>query len=87
MRLKILETLFRGSSSVGEILAAVGGTQTNVSKHLSLLFGEGLVNRRRDGRRIIYSVSSPAVKRICRLASDTLERGVGERKGRLAGRP
>ncbi len=74
MRLKILERLFHSPASVGEILDSVGGTQANISKHLSVLRSGSLVARRKAGNRIVYSISDPALERICAIVCDAVTR-------------
>jgi DNA-binding transcriptional ArsR family regulator len=74
MRLKILERLFRSPASVGEILASVGGTQANVSKHLGVLHASGAVRRRRDGLKAIYSIADPTLERICSVVCEAVTR-------------
>jgi DNA-binding transcriptional ArsR family regulator len=72
-RLKILERLFRSPASVGEILKDIGGTQANVSKHLSVLRAGRLVASRKAGNRIVYSISDPALERICSIVCASVE--------------
>ncbi len=61
-RLRILDLLWRqGETSVGEIAAAIGGSQQNVSKHLAVLRAERLVARRKIGTRSLYRVADPRV--------------------------
>ena len=74
MRLKILERLFRSPASVGEILKEVGGTQANVSKHLAVLRAGRLVAGRKDGNRTLYSISDPALERICSVVCEAVSR-------------
>lgn len=74
MRLKILERLFRSPASVGEILASVGGTQANVSKHLALLHAGGLLERRRQGLKTVYSIADPTLERICAIVCEAVTR-------------
>ncbi len=73
-RLKILERLFRSPASVGEILKSVGGTQANVSKHLAVLRSGRLVRGRKDGNRTVYSISDPALERICAVVCEAVSR-------------
>jgi len=73
-RLRVLERLFAGPASVTEILAHVGGTQANVSKHLALLHAAGLLSRRKDGTRTVYAISDPTLKKICTIVCDEVER-------------
>jgi DNA-binding transcriptional ArsR family regulator len=74
MRLKILERLFRSPASVGEILDTVGGTQANVSKHLAILRAGRLVSGRKDGNRTVYSISDPALERLCAVVCEAVSR-------------
>ena len=73
-RLKILERLFRSPASVGEILETVGGTQANVSKHLGVLRAGRLVGGRKDGNRTVYSISDPALERLCAVVCEAVSR-------------
>jgi len=86
MRLRILRRLFLGEASVGEILEDVGGTQANVSKHLSVLHGSALVARRKDGTRTLYSIADPTLLRICSIVCDGVEREAREKAAALLGR-
>jgi len=74
MRLKILERLFSSPASVGEILDTVGGTQANVSKHLAILRSGRLVSGRKEGNRTVYSISDPALERLCTVVCDAVSR-------------
>jgi len=72
-RLKILHCLQRGELCVSDILHEVGGSQANVSKHLSVLRRAGLVSCRRDGLNVFYCIADEAVFSICRNVCDSLE--------------
>jgi ArsR family transcriptional regulator len=87
MRLKILRRLFRSEASVGEILEEVGGTQANVSKHLSVLHGSALVDRRKDGTRTVYRIADPTLLRICSIVCEGVERDAREKAHAILGRP
>lgn len=86
MRLKILERLFRSPAAVGEILESVGGTQANVSKHLALLHAVGLVRRRKEGNRTVYSIGDPSLERICETVCDAVTRDVKSEAEAVGGR-
>ncbi len=86
MRLKILRRLFRSDASVGEILGEVGGTQANVSKHLSILFGSGLVDRRKNGTRAVYRIADPTLLKICSIVCDGVEREARSKADAILGR-
>ena len=73
-RLAILQELKGGPRSVSRIVEAVDTSQANVSKQLRLLFEAGLLDRRRDGTQVIYSISDPAIFELCRIVCDRLNR-------------
>ncbi len=66
-RLRILQELEAGERAVGELVAALDGNQSNVSKHLQILHDARLVSRRRDGVSIVYAISDPMVFHLCEL--------------------
>jgi len=72
-RLKVLHALQTGERCVTEILHAVGGSQANVSKHLSVLRRAGLVDCRREGLNVFYRIIDPGVFTICRNVCDSIE--------------
>ncbi len=57
-RLLILCQLTNGERSVGDLAAFLGLRDSTVSQHLSLLRRDGLVQARRDGQTIWYSIAS-----------------------------
>src|ERR1019366_3022421 len=73
MRLRLIHALFGGEKSVGSLVREVGGTQANVSRHLQTLTQSGVLARRKDGLQVFYSVSDPAIVRLCELVCGSLE--------------
>ena len=67
MRLRILQALEEGEKPVSDIVDILEASQPNISKHLKALCQEGLVNRRRDGLNICYSIADPMVFKLCEL--------------------
>jgi DNA-binding transcriptional ArsR family regulator len=63
-RLMILCRLVEGEASVGELVRALGLTQSNLSRHLAMLREEGLVATRREGAVIHYRIASQRVRPI-----------------------
>jgi len=61
IRLAILEFLADGEQCVCDIAGHVGAERSNVSRHLSVLLGAGLVAQRKDGLRMIYSLKTPCI--------------------------
>lgn len=60
-RLILINALRDGERSVSELCDLTGITQTNASQHLSILKSKGLVTSRREGQRVFYTVTSPAI--------------------------
>jgi DNA-binding transcriptional ArsR family regulator len=58
-RLLLLCQLSQGEMWVGELEEALGIRQPTLSQQLSVLRDEKLVETRREGKQIYYSVSSP----------------------------
>lgn len=66
-RLKVLCSLIDNEIPVTEIEAQVGISQSAVSQHLAKLKEEGVLQARRDGRQVFYSIADPMVLSIMRL--------------------
>ena len=61
-RREILNYLALQERPVGEIVNLMGLEQPSVSKHLRVLLEVGLVNVRRDGRRMLYRTNAEAIR-------------------------
>ncbi len=72
MRLKILQAICGKPLAVGEIVAATGASQANVSKHLALLASAGIVTRQRDGQCVYYGMKDPLTLKLCELVHSQL---------------
>lgn len=73
MRLQILQELEAAKLSVGELAEAVGSTQPNVSKHLKIMQDEGLIERRKEGNAVYYSIADPSVFELCDVVCGRLK--------------
>ncbi|MEF8699377.1 MAG: metalloregulator ArsR/SmtB family transcription factor [Candidatus Accumulibacter sp. UW20] len=65
-RLLLLCQLSQGEKSVGELEGLVGIGQPTLSQQLGVLRNEGLVDTRREGKYIYYSVHDPKVLTLLR---------------------
>ena len=77
-RLKILNAVCDGERSVSDIVERVGSTQTNVSRHLNLMYSKGVLKRRREGAMSFYSISDPNVVAFCRTACNYMASQIDE---------
>ena len=87
MRIKLLDRLRDGQATVQELRDATGGSQQNVSKHLGVLLGAGLVARSKRGNFAVYSIADPGVFALCDLVCGGLRRQHAELDALLAGVP
>lgn len=61
-RREILNYLALQERAVGDIVTRLGLEQPSVSKHLGVLRDVGLVQVRRDGRRMLYRTNAEAIR-------------------------
>ncbi len=78
-RLKILNAICDAERSVSDIVERVESTQTNVSRHLNLMYGKGVLKRRREGAMSFYSIADPNVVTLCRTACIQMASQIDER--------
>jgi ArsR family transcriptional regulator len=63
-RLRILECLRNGEKCICEIIPAINGEQSNISRHISLMQKSHLVTTRKDGVKVMVKVKDPKVFEI-----------------------
>jgi DNA-binding transcriptional ArsR family regulator len=73
-RLAILQELKAGPKTVNEIVEAIGLSQANVSKQLSILRDTGFLHREQRGTSAFYSIGDPLVIDLCNLVCDRLNK-------------
>jgi DNA-binding transcriptional ArsR family regulator len=71
-RLRMLDLLAARELTVSDLQRELGITVANVSQHLSILRGAGVVATRREGKQIFCSLAMPEVKSACHLIRDVL---------------
>jgi DNA-binding transcriptional ArsR family regulator len=71
-RIRVLELLSEREQSVGEMLPEVGIEAANLSQHLAVLRRAGLVTTRKEGSSVFYSLTSPEVAELLRVARHIL---------------
>lgn len=73
-RLEILQYLSEGERCVCEIIPSFQRSQSAISKHLNILHEAGILDRRFEGKRTLYSIKDPQVFEIIK-AVDVLALG------------
>jgi rhodanese-related sulfurtransferase/predicted transcriptional regulator len=76
-RLELLELLAQTERSVEELAALSGLTVANASQHLQQLRRSGLVEARRDGKRVLYTLADAEVLALLSALRRITERNVG----------
>ena len=73
-RLIMIETMSDGGEiCVGDLVEMIGVDQSTVSKHLALLETAGLVDYRKEGRKMFYRLSRPSVVDLLECVEAVIE--------------
>ena len=72
-RLKIVDRLSKGECSVGELTELIGSDQSTVSKHLAVLRSNNIVNDRREGNVVYYTLLTPCVMKFFTCAAQVIK--------------
>jgi DNA-binding transcriptional ArsR family regulator len=79
-RIKIIEFLRIGERCACEIVGEVGFAQPTVSRHLKVLTDTGILRRRKEGNKMIYSITYPKIHELIDLVDarfiDSLSKNV-----------
>jgi len=73
-RLKLLNALREGERNVGELASLCVSTPANVSRHLSQLAKQGLVEREGRGNSVYYRMADESVYALCDLVCGNIAR-------------
>jgi DNA-binding transcriptional ArsR family regulator len=63
-RVAIMEYLQQGEMSVGQLCEKIGVEQANASQHLAVLRAKHVVQTRKDGNQIYYSLRDPLLAKV-----------------------
>lgn len=77
-RLELLEFLSQGERSVEALAKACGLTMANTSQHLQQLRQAGLVDARKAGQHVYYSLFDPAVIELLTALRNIAERSLAD---------
>jgi DNA-binding transcriptional ArsR family regulator len=72
VRLAVIDFLRGGEQCVCDIAAHVGAERSNVSRHLSVMLKAGILESRKDGLRVMYSLRAPCVLNFLECVTDVL---------------
>ena len=71
-RIRVLELLSEREHAVAEMLPEVGIEAANLSQQLAVLRRAGLVTTRKEGSSVYYSLTTPEVAELLRVARQIL---------------
>ncbi len=72
-RLEILHILEKGEKTVTELANITQLRQPNVSQHLSVMRRNRIINERREGKSVYYSLSNPRIIEACNLVRSIMK--------------
>jgi DNA-binding transcriptional ArsR family regulator len=73
LRLELLQLLDeRGECSVGDLAEATGVRMANLSQHLAVMRSTNIVNARRDGVTVYYSLSDKRIMQAFNIITEIL---------------
>ncbi|MES1168442.1 MAG: metalloregulator ArsR/SmtB family transcription factor [Oleiharenicola lentus] len=85
MRLRLIQALFAGEKNVTGLVAATGGTQANISRHLQTLVAGHVLARRKEGLQVFYRIADPTIPKLCDLMCGSLEKSLARQAAHFGG--
>lgn len=83
-RIRVLELLRGGDRTVGELIPEVGIEASHLSQQLGIMRRANLVQSRKDGATVVYSVSNPMIFELLDAAKKILTSSLAETRDLLA---
>jgi len=83
IRLAIIDFLKDGEQCVCDIADHVDGRRSNVSRHLGVLLKAGVVEQRKDGLKMMYSLKTPCILNLMKCVEGVLREQARDAAGLL----
>jgi DNA-binding transcriptional ArsR family regulator len=83
-RIRVLEVLRDGERAVSELIPAVGIESSHLSQQLGIMRRANLVQARKVGASVVYSVGNPVLFELLDLAKQILTSSLAETRDLLA---
>lgn len=71
-RIEIIDLLQNEEMAFGDINKKIGGPKSSLAQHLSVMTTKGILNQRREGLNVYYSISSKKVTTACQIMREVL---------------
>ena len=72
LRLEILDLIAEGEKTSSDLLEVLDIPKANLSQHLSVLKGAGILTSRKEGLYVFMSLSIPKIKDACSMVRTVL---------------
>ena len=83
-RIRVLEVLRDGDRTVSELIPEVGIESSNLSQQLGIMRRANLVQSRKEGATVVYSVGNPMIFELLDVAKKILTSSLVEARELLA---
>ncbi len=84
LRIAIIDFLQNGEKCVCDIAEHVESERSNISRHLGLMVGAGVLSSRKEGLKVFYSLRTPCVVEFLGCATRVLKHQAKEHERLLA---
>lgn len=80
IRLELLDLLAERDWFAADLQEHLGISNPNLSQHLAVLRGAGVIRTRREGKQLQCSLAMPQVKSACKIIRDVLRTQIKSRQ-------
>ena len=80
LRIAIVDFLRDGEQCVCDIAESIGSERSNVSRHLSVMVNAGVLEYRKEGLKVIYSLRTPCILDFFSCVTGVLKQQVRDSK-------
>ena len=84
LRIAVIDFLKDGEKCVCDIAEHIGSERSNVSRHLGIMVGAGVLSCRKEGLKVYYSLRTPCVVDFLGCATRVLKHQAREHERLLA---
>jgi len=83
LRLAIIQFLAEEEKCVCDIVEYTGTSQSNISRHLSIMKRAGILSDRKEGLSVYYRLNMPCALNFFKCVKDIMETQISERSAAL----
>lgn len=76
LRIAVLDFLKDGPRCVCDIAEHIGSERSNVSRHLSVMAGAGVIESHKEGLKVFYKLKTPCILKFFSCITDCLKQQV-----------